>query len=182
MAKYIFSFLDCGLIQRSRLMKMVKYCSKCGSEMNDNDRHCSGCGQGTPAERVQAYQVQKSNTGTKIAVAVVVGILLMAGVGYFFALKANHAYVAVYVHSTHITQTVEVFAFIDGEEVLYYDKLPPGNYTWTKYYQMVDFPLWESSKTIEVKAVSQGGGLGTQADSKILIVQQGEYYEVHLYV
>jgi len=161
---------------------MAKYCVGCGSPVNEKDRHCIKCGRETFDAQPRIHSTSSGTSGAKVAAIAIVSLLIVAGVGYYIASNANTAWVCVYVHSTHITQPVEMFAFIDGDQVLHANNVTPGSYRYTAHYQKVSFPLWNDSTTIEVKAVSQGGGLGSQYDSKIVVVQKGQYYDVHLYV
>lgn len=172
------------------------YCSKCGSENDNSASFCFNCGaslrgdapapapapRGGAAPSVTVMPSRHKSSGKGVAIALVI-ILAVAGTVYLGADHFGHkAEIAIYVHSTHLTETVDVQFIIDDEVIMTYEDLEPGHYCYTKYYQPYYFSAFDSSAVAVVKAISTGGGLGTQTDTEELIVQHGQKYEVHLYV
>ena len=102
--------------------------------------------------------------------------------GVFIASTSHHAYIGWEVDSTHFSYNVEIVVYVDGKQAFTYEGLPPGYYVWNTTYYVYNFPIWVDSKVIEVKAVSFGGGLGTQTDSQTIIVHNGGTYNLNFKV
>ena len=152
-------------------------CPICGTKIYGYDSSCPQCGADIVVHDVR---VAGGGGGAKTAAAVIVIILVVAGIGYFIASEAHSSYVTVNVYSTHISQTVDVAIYIDGKQVEIFKGLKPGYVMWNTY--QVKIPLFDQSKVITVSAVSFGGGLGSQTDSKTFIVDAGNRHSVSLYV
>ena len=88
----------------------------------------------------------------------------------------------MYVTSTHVTEDVDVQFIINNEVVMTFTDLEPGNTCYNTTYFRYDFSLFDDSEIITVKAISTGGGLGSTSDSEEIIVQNGQYYSVDLFV
>jgi len=182
----------------------MTFCRNCGKKNPDESKYCSGCGNKIWMESVNeqkndlkeeirdvipqkspiiyALPTKRSSSHKGLAILVVV-LLIAAGVGYYFVDNyGHHAQIGFYVYSTHATQDVDVIVYIDGEEVFSYQDLAPGYYCYNTYYHVYNFSLFEDAKLITIKAVSTGGGLGTQTDSESIIVHNGQKYNVDLYV
>ena len=125
----------------------------------------------------------ESDRDKKIGVAVVVATVIVVGIlGVFFISIGHTAWIEYDVTSTHITEDVDVIVYVDGKEVAVWRNLHPGQeFHNTKYYGY-RFSIFDSHKLIEVKAVSTGGGLGSQIDSEKIIVENGGRYTVRLRV
>jgi len=180
------------------------FCNNCGAENPDKSAYCSGCGsrikienvnkQGqdlkvdfnniTPQKNPTIYALPPKRSGFYKGLAIViVALLIIAGIGYYVAENYGHqADVAFYVHSTHVTEDVDIIVYIDGKEVFSSQDLSPGQVVQNKYYYAYNFSLFEDAKLITVKAISTSGGLGVQTDSESIIVHNGQKYSVDLYV
>lgn len=147
----------------------MKYCAKCGREIDGDAVHCVSCGTERPI-------------GAGTVVGIVVCIILLIGCAYFVANQIhgnqNYANLGFEVHSTHITETVDVLIYIDGEEVFSFSRLTPGTYLYNTYYYPYRFQIGSDHKLIEVKAVSYGGGLGSQTDTKQLVIYANQTYNL----
>ncbi len=117
-----------------------------------------------------------------MAVAIVLTLLAVCGVLALAEQNAHTAYVRVYVHSTHVTENVDVQVLIDGEVLKTFKDVEPGKYYWNEDWYKIHFSLFDDSKLITIRAVSTGGLLGSQEDSEQIIVLNGEEYSVNLYV
>ena len=117
------------------------------------------------------------NKGTKIAIGVV-ALVAIIGVGYLALANSSSADVRIEVYSNHLVYDVEVFVYVDGKQIWYEPTVSPGQYLSLDYKAK----FRGDSTTIVIKAVGQGGGLGTNIDSTTLIVQNGQSYLVKLYV
>lgn len=112
----------------------------------------------------------KSHLAAIVAVVVVVGI---AGLALY--VLANNDSIQVTVDSTHITNTVSVAFFVDGNQFAT-GSLSPGyslTETDTLYGQ-----TFCSSHTVEV--VSNGGGAGSEQDSGTVEVCPGQTQAITL--
>ena len=126
--------------------------------------------------------LKKSNF-TKVLAIIIAIFLILAGIGFVVATTVgNQAYIGWNVHSTHSTEYVDVIVYIDGEEVFSYQDLPPGYYCYNAYYYTYNFSIFEDSKLITIKAVSDGGWYGYTSDYESIIVYDGYYYDIDLYV
>jgi len=84
--------------------------------------------------------------------------------------------IEIEISSTHVTQTVTVSVYVDGSQVSTTSLGPMASKEITYHYNVGS----ANSKTIIVKAVSTGGGLGTVSDSANLSVKGGSSYHVTL--
>ncbi len=172
------------------------FCGKCGASVSEGATYCSSCGsrvsgggQSFASARPAAEEPEivmmatvKNRSAKGIAIAIV-AILIIAGIGYYAADNYGHsAGIQMQVHSAHITQTVDVQFYVDGDLMMTYEDLEPGHVCWNVYYFMVHFGILKDSKLITVKAVAAGGGLGTTSDSKDIIITDGGRYTVDLYI
>ena len=167
---------------------MAKYCSKCGKEIADDTLYCSQCGKTTSAEESDLKtntqdksQKSKSSWLTKTNVIIIAVLVIGFSFGLYVIDQEGHSSeLEITVTSTHITEDVDLIVYVDGEEFGHYSNLEPGNsckITGNFYYSAFD-----SSKLIEIKAVSVGGGLGSQTDTESIIVEPNGSYAVTLYV
>jgi len=99
-----------------------------------------------------------------------------------FSSMEDHAYIAWKVVSSHSIYNVDVVVLVDGKQVFSYEKLKPGYYCYNTQYYTYKFLKVLGSKTIEIKAMSFGGSLGSQTSSKTITVYSGEYYDLTFYV
>lgn len=172
------------------------FCEKCGSPISDGAMYCNNCGSKVSGNDRNPVPVQspdqepqivmmgtvKRASGKGMAVAIA-AMLIIAGIGYYVADNYGHsAGIQMMVHSTHITETVDVQFYVDGDLKMTYTDLSPGNTCWNVYYFMVHFGILKDSKLITVKAVAAGGGLGTTSDSEDIIITDGGRYTVDLYI
>ncbi len=172
------------------------YCEKCGAQMPDDATFCKQCGNKASADGSQPSTSQPTNEEPQIimmntvknrnvkgiAIAIVV-LLLIAGAGFYVANNYGHsAGIEMMVHSTHITETVDVQFYVDGELKMTVTDLEPGDTCWNVNYFMVNFGILKDSKLITVKAVATGGGLGTTSDSEDIIITDGGRYTIDLYI
>ncbi len=166
------------------------FCPACGVKTTDDARFCPECGAVIRHEpynweylQARAVEERSFKKRQKIIAIIIVVIVLATVVPSAIALEyGNTAYVCIRVHSTHVTEDVDVQFIIDGDVVMTYQGLSPGEYCWNTKWFKVHFRLLDESKLITVKAISTGGLLGTQQDSKDLIVFNNEHYYVDLYV
>jgi len=115
-----------------------------------------------------------------VIIGVAALLIMFGGLAYAVTSNMNNADVTIYINSTHITRTVEVFIYVDGRQVSHIEEVKPGAQWY--YNHRETFPIWKDSTIIEIKAISQGGGLGSQTDTSILIMQKDKSYRVNLYV
>ena len=116
-------------------------------------------------------------------IAAVVAVLFFAAIGgYIVANYGHNAYVSVEITSSHITRTVDVDIYIDGKYQTTWYNITPGSTWYSKYYFNVHFSLFRDAKLVTITAVSTGGGLGQQSDSKTLTVHNGGKYSVFLVI
>ena len=172
------------------------FCEKCGAPISDGAIYCNRCGSKVSGEVQDPVPVQpsseepqiimmgtvKKTSGKAVAVAIV-AMLIIAGIGYYAADNYGHsAGIQMMVHSTHVTETVDVQFYVDGDLKMTYTDLAPGSTCWNVYYFMVNFGILKDSKLITVKAVATGGGLGTTSDSEDIIITDGGRYTIDLYI
>lgn len=172
------------------------FCEKCGAPISDGAIYCNKCGSKVSNEDSNSSQIQSSagepqivmmntvrkTSGKAIAVAIV-AMLIIAGIGYYVADNYRHsAGIQMRVHSTHITETVDVQFYVDGDLKMTYMDLTPGNTCWNVNYFLVFFGILKDSELITVKAVAVGGGLGTTSDSEDVIITDGGRYTIDLYI
>jgi len=169
---------------------MVKYCRKCDTATPDENEFCGKCGgqdflcpeeQSTKPSRVVYVPSDHGWTKTS-AVVVAVMLIVTAGLGLFAVNLVNSAHVSWYVHSTHFAYDVDIVVYINGKQVGTFEDLKPGYYYYPSRYYDYSFPIWDDSAVIEIKAVSYGGGLGSQTDTKTIVVHHNGKYSVDLYV
>ena len=180
----------------------MKFCNKCGMALNDGGTcpncspnafcvkcgkevagaYCTHCGTERHGASKRSAPPQKKMRSSTVAVIAVAALLISAGVIYYFVDNAHRAYVAVYVHSIHITESVDIVAYVDGDQMLTSHDLKPGYYAYNTRYYVYTFSLLDSSKVITVSAMSLGGGLGPVYDEKKILVENGGKYSVDLYV
>ncbi|MDR2866427.1 MAG: zinc ribbon domain-containing protein [Methanomassiliicoccaceae archaeon] len=173
------------------------YCNRCGAAQKDDIRYCVNCGKEVGGAGSCTYCGSRRFTGydgpakeaapyrTKSRAGIIVGVVLLlifAGGGIYFLANAHYAHISIYVHSTHIIQTVDSAIYVDGSEEYTYSGLKPGSYWYPSHMHKVTFPITDDSRVVTVKAVSWGGGLGTQTDTETIVVEHGGRYTVHLYV
>ncbi len=160
------------------------YCSSCGASLHSNADETEPVIEEIGSSKPDVYQIPTKHTFTGKGIAIaVVAILIVAGIGYYVADNyGHHAYVAMYVTSTHVTENVDVQFIINDEVVMTFTDLEPGNTCYNTTYFRYDFSLFDDSEIITVKAISTGGGLGSTSDSEEIIVQNGQYYSVDLFV
>lgn len=172
------------------------FCEKCGAPISDGAIFCNKCGSKVSGDNPTPSPVQPSNeepkivmmstvkktSGKSVAIAIA-AILIIAGIGYYVADNYGHsAGIQMKVHSTHLTENVDVQFYVDGELKMTYTDLTPGNTCWNVYYFMVNFGILKDSKLVTVKAVATGGGLGTTSDSEDIIITDGGRYTIDLYI
>jgi len=174
---------------------MARYCGKCGTEIVGSNTYCTACGANqnepenvaetgptiTSEQLIWYYEKDRRDRNAMIAAGVVAAIVIMAGIGYFVSV-GNQAYIAWDVESTHFAYNVDVIVYVDGKQVSSWENLKPGQGFYNKTYYVYRFSMLDDSKLITVKAVSTGGGIGSQIDSKNIIVKPGGKYTVNLYV
>lgn len=172
------------------------FCSKCGALISDGAKYCNRCGSKVSSDATSSVSIKPraqeseivmmqtvKNTSMKGIAIVIAVIVIIAGVGYYVADNYGHsAGIHMNVHSTHITETVDVQFYVDGELMMTFEGLNPGYVCWNTYYFMVHFGAFDDSKLVTVKAIATGGGLGTTSDSKDIIVTNGGRYTVDLYI
>lgn len=159
----------------------MMFCPRCGIENMNGATFCQKCGMmlnapknmiGTGAEWCKAC-----------VVFLVVFFVVVGGVWYYNeSTHGNHAYVEVRVHSSHITETVDVQILFDDEIAYTWTDLKPGNTFYSKNYHTVYFSKFDSSYIVTVKAISTGGATGKVTDVKELIIQPDQKYTVDLYI
>ncbi len=158
----------------------MKKCTACGRENENGASYCSGCG--LPLDRPgpgPAIEQPRKKSHVRAAVAVVIVIILVA-VGGLWAFTAHSETVEITVQSDHVLQDVDVTVYVDGKQVSYEGGLGAlESFTVTYEYR---FPVWTSSEVIEVRAVSTGGGLGSQTDSEYVTATDGGTSAVELIV
>lgn len=119
----------------------------------------------------------------KTAVIVVLLILIAIPIGvkvWYETSDSNECTIEVTVRSNHIIKSVDVFVYIDGEYKVKYDGLKPGEgRVWKLKHKL---PMFSEVETVEIKATSQGGGLGSTWSSDSLTVSKGGYYRITLFV
>ena len=172
------------------------FCEKCGASISDEAVYCNRCGSkvseggsssasARPADeepQIVMMETVKKSSAKGIAIAIA-AVLIIAGVGYCVADNYGHtAGIQIKVHSTHITETVDVQFYVDGNLMMTYEDLEPGYSCWNVSYFIVHFGIFDDSKLVTVKAVAAGGGLGTTSDSEDIIVTNGERRTVDLYI
>ena len=166
------------------------FCQKCGTENPDDATFCNKCGAAmkavavpTPAPIVSVPEIDKKKSYAGLIVGILILAAILGGAAYYVLSNNGHyAYVAVHVHSTHITETVDVQIIIDDEVVDTYAGLKPGQTYYPEYYFAVKFGQFVDSKIITVKVISTGGGLGSVTDSEDVIIQHKGEYTVDLYI
>jgi len=165
-------------------------CPICGTENLSDAKFCDKCGRpfGSGKEKgklesilIKDEKTEKNMKNATIVMGVVL-LLVVAAFGIYYAQEGHTAYVGVQVHSTHVTETVDVQIIIDGDLVYTIEDLEPGDTASLRYYEEVHFSLFDDSKLITVKAISTGGGLGKVTDSKDVIVKNDGCYTVDLYI
>ena len=167
---------------------LAKYCLKCGKEIADDIRYCPNCGTTTSQRELDLetkikQQSQKDSPTwlTKTNVIFIAVILVVVGAGlYFVDNLGNSSELTITVVSTHVTEDVDIVIYVDGEEFTHYNGLEPGHSC--KYTGDFRYSGFDTSKLIEIKAVSVGGGLGSQADTESIIIEPRGSYAVTLYV
>ncbi|MDR3205854.1 MAG: hypothetical protein LBT41_01980 [Candidatus Methanoplasma sp.] len=117
--------------------------------------------------------------GAAVAVAIVIILIVVGAAGYFVVFTGNHATVDITVQSTHIIADTDVTVFVDGKNVGTYKVSNLNNAHITYEYK---WSILDDSKIIEVSAISTGGLLGVQTDSRTITVQNGETERVTLLV
>ena len=128
------------------------------------------------------HRTKEAAGNTKLIAAAAISVIIFAAFLIFILSIANTAYIGYSVSSNHITESVDVIVYVDGKEVTTYNNLKPGGSFYGTYYYAYHYPIWEHAKIITVKAISTGGGFGTQSDSKDIIVEPGRYYYEYLSV
>jgi hypothetical protein len=147
-------------------------CQYCGHDY----RHQQIGGQPfpTPTHR-KGTSVGTIVAGIVIAFAIIVVIILvLAFIGS--QVVGSNATINIYVNSTHLLYSVSYNVYIDGS-LIHSGTLNPGYSAYAPYSYH-----WSSSDptTITLSATSTGGGLGSQSDSKSLVVSDGGTYTVNL--
>ena len=164
----------------------MSFCRKCGAQIPEGSNFCPNCGwspKGVVARSTPVQQVVVKNGVSVLLVIVVAGILLVVGgLGFLFIQKGHYAQICFYTHSIHITETVSVEIYVDGEYVTTWKELKPGEYLRSSSWYMYNFPVYHSKKTVTIVAQSTGGLLGNITDSETIVVENGGQYYVHLYV
>ena len=131
----------------------------------------------------QVYNTLEAHTKktrrNAIIVFGVLGIIVIALLAVA-VMQANSGEVTIRVHSTHAVYDVDVAIYVDGEEIYTFSELSNDTTSWVRHD--VKFPLWDTSKTVTIKAVSYGGGLGSQTDEETIIVQKDGRNTVDLYI
>ena len=114
--------------------------------------------------------------GLVIGAVVVVAII---GVGAFAMLaNSNEAQVRIEVQSLNVLNDLEVFVYVDGDLIGHETMKSSLKGSSVHFDRTVKFQ--GDSKTITIKAISQGGSLGTLQDSTQLIVFKDCNYTVRL--
>lgn len=165
-------------------------CPVCGTENLSDAKFCDKCGRpfgsGSDKRTLESILIKDEKTEKNMKKAtVVIGVVLLlvvAAFGINYVQEGHTAYVLAKVHSSHVTETVDVQIIIDGELVYTIEDLEPGHTVSLNYYETVHFSLFDDSKLITVKAISTGGGLGKVSDSEDIIVTDGGRYTVDLYI
>jgi len=158
----------------------MAFCGKCGREVDESNLFCPKCGQ--PKNQRYVPPGARRSSGTKHStVWTVVSILILAGVGYVVTDNWKSSSITVMVStSLHITAEVDVYVYIDGDEAWRVEDAGPRN-SWYKT-STYRYSMFDSSKTIEIKAVAVGGGLGTMTDSETIIVTDWSRHSIALLV
>ena len=166
---------QCGKFELGN--NVANYCGKCGGYI-DVEGKCQRCGWS--AIQKHTNSVSPKSKAATIGVCV---LLLFVAIGGFLVVSYGHsADIAWRVHSTHITEEVDIIVYINGKQVASYEDVQPGWYYYNTFYYKHRFSLLDDSVLIKIEAVSTGGGLGMQFDSEHIIVHSGGRYSVDLYV
>ena len=110
--------------------------------------------------------------GSVAIIAVVVLIIIIAAVagGYFLVLNGSHATLNINIQSTHLLADTEVTVYVDGHDI---GTWKVGNLGGESIKYDYSWSIFDDEKTIIVKAVSTGGILGEQSDSRTITVRDG---------
>jgi len=116
-------------------------------------------------------RLPSDRTGGSGAIIAVVLILIVAAVGgYFLILNGNHSTLNINVQSTHLLADTEVTVYVDGHDI---GTWKVGNLGGESIKYDYSWSIFDDEKTIVVKAVSTGGILGEQSDSRTITVHDG---------
>ncbi|MDD1770098.1 MAG: zinc ribbon domain-containing protein [Methanomassiliicoccales archaeon] len=147
-------------------------CPSCGASNPQGAANCGSCGKNF-ADEIAAIRKRERTRLTIAISAIVIALILFA-----LFVPYNHATLLVTVHSTHDTETVHYFIYVNGEQRGEGD-MPSGySGTWTIECG------WSNtgSNTMTVQTTSTGGGLGPVQDSKTISASAGGVYSISLNV
>jgi hypothetical protein len=115
-------------------------------------------------------------------VVLIIGIsaITLASVSFYNIIdRGNTAYIWGEVQSLHETEPIDVIIYIDGVEVRWCEGLEQGEiftFVW-----MCDFPFFDHSKSVEVKAICVGGS-EPHSDSEFVSMKNLELHTIELHV
>jgi len=115
---------------------------------------------------------------------VIIGVIVVAaiiGIGaYAMLAESSEANIRINLSSNNYLNDLDVFVYVDGKLIA--NDTMKASLTGSAAYLDHTVKFSGNSTTITVKAVSQGGLLGTITDSKQVIVVNGGNYTVNLNV
>jgi len=117
--------------------------------------------------------------GAGTAIVAVIIIAIVAIVGFMVVANGNHAALDINVQSTHILANTDVTVYVDGSKI---GTWRVGNLNTLHVNYDYSWSAFDSSKIIEVKAISTGGYLGAQGDSSLVTVYKGGTSKVTLFI
>jgi hypothetical protein len=94
-------------------------------------------------------------------------------------LNGNHATLEINVQSSHILADTDVTVYVDGKDI---GTWRIGNLEGLKITYNYTWSIFDNAKVIQIKAISTGGYLGAQGDSKLITVHSGDNNKVTLLI
>lgn len=116
-----------------------------------------------------------------IAGAMAILIAPVAGFDIDTGYRSNTAYILWKISLPHKVCNVNVVVYVDDVIVAVYEDVVPNSDISSETYYEYHFPASETSKTIEVRAVSDGNSLGLQTDHELITMSPGGAYTVNLH-
>lgn len=155
-------------------------CTRCGHRNSKDATFCNNCSNRL-RPMPEVYYKKRTNKNTVKLAFVLLALILIIPVTYLAIDNYYSCEVKVTITSTHITETVDYYIYIDGQQKASGTVEPGKTWIWTLN------PSWSlldgETKEITIKATSQGGGLGSQSDStKITVTNNGTYETRPLFI